>query len=240
MIRRQTILLSIIISLFVLGYSHDGKPWPPAAEGTCGEGAGGIGDTWEPGLGICLLDCHNPKDQLRLGDSSNDDNWWEWSYYGDGNPCVTGAFMGNECCFLCGDGQIDNEEECDPGSTIGPYVYNPSSDNTCACNDDCTCSESDSMEINTQIIPDYYNISNIYPNPFNPVTSITYGLPENTDILIKVYDMTGQQITTLVNTFQTAGYHIISWNASSYPSGVYLIRIDSGDFTQTQKVVLVK
>ena len=140
MIRRLIIVLPIIISLFVLGYSHSSKPWPAAATGTCGEEAGGIGDSWEPGLGLCLQDCTYPQNQLLLGDdSSNYDNWWEWAAYSDGNPCSTGAFMGDECCFLCGDGQINNNEECDPGSAIGPYIYNPSLDNTCACNDDCTC-----------------------------------------------------------------------------------------------------
>ena len=89
-------------------------------------------------------------------------------------------------------------------------------------------------------MPTEYALIAAYPNPFNPITKITYGLPENTDIQITVYDMGGTQIITLVNTFQTAGYHTISWNASSYPSGVYLIRMDSGEFSQIQKVVLVK
>ena len=96
------------------------------------------------------------------------------------------------------------------------------------------------LSIYEGISPDNYSISSIYPNPFNPVTKITYGLPENTDITISVYNMKGTQITTLVNTFQTAGYHSVNWNADNLPSGVYLIRMDSGDFTQTQKVVLVK
>jgi len=103
------------------------------------------------------------------------------------------------------------------------------------CGGDNAC-----LAIDKLIIPDNFSISSIYPNPFNPITSITYGLPENTDIQIIVYDIKGTQITTLVNTFQTAGYHNINWNASSYPSGVYLIRMDSGEFSQTQKVVLVK
>jgi len=90
------------------------------------------------------------------------------------------------------------------------------------------------------LIPEDFSIHSIYPNPFNPVTKITYGLPENTEIQIIIYDMGGTQVTSLVNTFQTAGYHTINWDASSFPSGVYLIRMDSGDFTQTQKVVLVK
>jgi len=108
------------------------------------------------------------------------------------------------------------------------------------CSQVCGGGDVSCLAIKELIIPQKYSISNIYPNPFNPVTKITYGLPENTEIQITVYDMGGTHITSLVNTFQTAGYHTINWNASSYPSGVYLIRMDSGDFTQTQKVVLVK
>ena len=90
------------------------------------------------------------------------------------------------------------------------------------------------------LIPENFSIHSIYPNPFNPSTNIIYGLPENTETQIIVFDMSGTHMTILVNTFQTAGYHTISWNASSYPSGVYFIRMESGDFTQTQKMVLIK
>ena len=97
--------MRIILSILLLSVCFaEGPNWPVASTGTCGEGAGGIGDSWEPGLGLCLLDCTNPQDQLHLGDSSNWDNWWEWSAYSDGEPCATGSFMGDECCFLCGDG----------------------------------------------------------------------------------------------------------------------------------------
>ena len=114
------------------------KPWPPAATGTCGSGAGGLGDSWEPGLGLCLLDCSNPQNQIRLAGSTHWDDWWEWSAYSP--ECGTGGFMGDECCFMCGDGQIDNNEECDPGSTIGPYSWDPASGNTCTCTSNCECS----------------------------------------------------------------------------------------------------
>jgi hypothetical protein len=100
-----------------------------------------------------------------------------------------------------------------------------------------TCSE---LSLFNGLIPEVFSIHSIYPNPFNPVTNITYGLPEHVNVQITVYDMGGTQITILENTFQIAGYHTINWNASSYPSGVYLIRMDSSEFTQTQKVVLVK
>jgi len=90
------------------------------------------------------------------------------------------------------------------------------------------------------IIPEDFSIHSIYPNPFNPITNITYGIPEYTNVQIIVFDLSGKQVETLMNDFQTPGYNSVSWNADNHPSGVYLIRMDSGDFTQTQKVVLVK
>ena len=233
--------MRIILSILLLSVCFaEGRTWPEASTGTCGEGAGGIGDSWESGLGLCLQSCSNPQDQLLLGDSSNWDNWWEWSTYSDGNPCATGAFMGDECCFLCGDGVINNEEECDPGSTIGPYVYDPSSNNTCVCNNDCTCNESASMEINTQTIPDNYSISSIYPNPFNPITNITYGIPEYTNVQIIIFDLSGKRVESLINEFQSPGYHSINWNADNHPSGVYFVKMIAGEYVNTQKLMLVK
>jgi len=98
----------------------------------------------------------------------------------------------------------------------------------------------DGLAIENQMIPASYGISSIYPNPFNPITQISYTIPQYSYLQFNIYDLTGRKITTLINEFQTPGYHSISWNADNLPSGVYLIRMDSGDFTQTQKVVLVK
>jgi hypothetical protein len=55
-----------------------------------------------------------------------------------------------------------------------------------------------------------------------------------------IFDLSGKQVESLINEFQTAGYHSVDWHADNYPSGVYLIKMESGEFTQTQKVVLVK
>ncbi len=84
-----------------------------------------------------------------------------------------------------------------------------------------------SMVIDKLIIPDNYRISSIYPNPFNPITTIEYSLPENANIELIVYNIYGRHMQTLIQGFQTAGYHSINWNASNYPSGVYLIRLES-------------
>jgi len=139
-------------------------------------------------------------------------------------------------CETCVDGVIvdndaDDDTVCDDIDNCPETVEETVNENGCS---------QGQLSLYTELIPEKFNISSIYPNPFNPITSITYGLPENTEIQITVYDMSGTHITTLVNSFQIAGYHTISWNADNLPSGVYLIRMDSGDFTQTQKVVLVK
>ena len=96
------------------------------------------------------------------------------------------------------------------------------------------------LAIDTPIIFENYRIYSIYPNPFNPVTTINYVLLENTDVMLDVYDINGKQITSLVNAFQVAGYHNIRWNASSFPSGVYLINMENSNFKKVQKIVLIK
>ena len=89
-------------------------------------------------------------------------------------------------------------------------------------------------------ISEDYSISSIYPNPFNPTTTISFSIPELGLTTITSHDINGRKLETLTNENLSIGNYSIDWNASSYPSGVYLIRMDSGDFTQTQKVVLVK
>ena len=92
----------------------------------------------------------------------------------------------------------------------------------------------------TVIIPTEYVLHPAFPNPFNPVTTISYGLPFETHITLNVYDVEGRRITTLTEGIRTAGTHTVEWNASSYPSGVYFVKLDAGQFTQTQKLILVK
>jgi len=102
--------------------------------------------------------------------------------------------------------------------------------------DDGSCA----LAIETPISLYQNGITSTYPNPFNPITTINYVLPENTDVILDVYDINGKQITSLVNAFQIAGYHNIRWNASSFPSGVYLINMESSNFKKVRKVVLIK
>ncbi|MBK6507756.1 MAG: T9SS type A sorting domain-containing protein [Ignavibacteria bacterium] len=74
-------------------------------------------------------------------------------------------------------------------------------------------------------IPDKYDLSQNYPNPFNPVTTINYDLPTDGIVTIKVYDILGRELKTLVNEMKTAGYHKIQFNAADLASGAYFYRL---------------
>jgi 5-hydroxyisourate hydrolase-like protein (transthyretin family) len=79
-----------------------------------------------------------------------------------------------------------------------------------------------------------------FPNPFNPVTTITYEIPERSIVTIKIYGVLGNEITTLVNEEKSAGRYEILFNAENLPSGIYFYRLQAGDYIETKKMVLMK
>ena len=89
-------------------------------------------------------------------------------------------------------------------------------------------------------IPDKYDLSQNYPNPFNPVTTINYDLPSDGIVTIKVYDILGRELKTLVNEMKTAGYHKIKFNAADFASGAYFYRMTAGNFAAVKKFVVLK
>ena len=88
--------------------------------------------------------------------------------------------------------------------------------------------------------PSEFALSPAYPNPFNPTTNIQFALPQNTDVQVVVFDMLGRQVAELANANYAAGYYTINWNATNQSSGVYIVRMIAGEFSATQKVMLVK
>jgi hypothetical protein len=89
-------------------------------------------------------------------------------------------------------------------------------------------------------IPNAFSLSQNYPNPFNPSTIIKYSVPISGVVTLKVYNSLGQEIATLVNQEQNAGNYNITFDASKLASGVYMYRIQSGDFSLTKKMTLLK
>jgi hypothetical protein len=89
-------------------------------------------------------------------------------------------------------------------------------------------------------IPIDYNIKQNYPNPFNPKTKIGYSIPQFSNVVVKVFDILGNEIETLVNEEKQTGTYEITWYAENLPSGVYFYRLQAGDFVETKKMVLLR
>jgi glycosidase len=88
--------------------------------------------------------------------------------------------------------------------------------------------------------PEDYNLFQNYPNPFNPTTTIRYGIIKPDLVRIKIYDILGREVKTLVNELKQAGSYEVQFDASGLASGIYLYRIESGSFIQTKKMILLK
>jgi hypothetical protein len=121
-----------------------------------------------------------------------------------------------------------SDEEYIVQSEIGEFVL----DNT-------------SLSLSDELIPTSFALHQNYPNPFNPITTLRYDLPEHSYVNVTVYDMLGREVRTLVNTTQEAGFKSVIWDATNdygkpVSAGVYLYKIQAGEFVQTKKMVLLK
>jgi photosystem II stability/assembly factor-like uncharacterized protein len=90
------------------------------------------------------------------------------------------------------------------------------------------------------LIPREYGLFQNYPNPFNPETTIRFSIPITSFAAIRIYDVLGRFVHSLVEEQLTAGNYSVSWNASEMPSGIYFYRIESGNFSESKKMILVK
>jgi len=97
-----------------------------------------------------------------------------------------------------------------------------------------------SEEIEVEILPTEFALYQNYPNPFNPSTVIEYEVPENSFVSLKVFDLLGKELVTLVNEEKSAGSYNVKFNAGQLASGFYIYKIDAGNFTSTKKMLLLK
>ena len=95
-------------------------------------------------------------------------------------------------------------------------------------------------DLTVATLPDGFTLSQNYPNPFNPFTMIRYTVPTATHVLLKVYDILGREIVTLVDAVQETGLKALPFDASALPSGVYLYQLRAGHYVQTRKLLLLK
>jgi len=108
--------------------------------------------------------------------------------------------------------------------------------------DTTNCAQTSTID---ETLPVTYALHNAYPNPFNPVATLRYDLPKDGLVAITVYDILGNIVNNLVNANQSSGYKSVQWNATNnqgqpVSAGVYLYKIQAGDFLDTKKMILLK
>ena len=90
------------------------------------------------------------------------------------------------------------------------------------------------------VIITQYSLSQNYPNPFNPSTTIEFDLPKTTEVTLKVFNILGEEVATLVSSKLSTGSYSYNWDASNFASGVYLYRLQAGDYVETKKMILMR
>ncbi|OUV01443.1 MAG: hypothetical protein CBC40_08130 [bacterium TMED80] len=101
------------------------------------------------------------------------------------------------------------------------------------------------MSADNDLVPIEFNLYQNHPNPFNPYTKLKYDLPKDSYVSLTIFDMLGNVVNNLVNTNQSSGFKSVQWNATDnlgqpISAGVYLYSIETKDFRQTKKMILLK
>ncbi len=90
------------------------------------------------------------------------------------------------------------------------------------------------------LIPKEFTLDQNYPNPFNPSTSIRFGLPQSADVELSIFDVLGRHVIDLARSRFDPGYHVVTWNCAECPAGLYFLRMQSGDYVATKKLLMLK
>lgn len=175
---------------------------------------------WYNDSSLCIVGNNNTIRMTR-----NNGNYWGWSKDSAGFPGYARIYQGhinfvqfvnNNSGFVCGSfGLI--ERTTDGGGQLINGIIN-----------------------NGITIPDCYILNQNYPNPFNPSTNIKYQIKSNTLVILKIFDILGKEVETLVNEKQSPGTFEIQWNGSNYPSGVYFYQLKAENFSETKRMILIK
>jgi hypothetical protein len=91
-----------------------------------------------------------------------------------------------------------------------------------------------------KVVPTEYTLEQNYPNPFNPTTQIKFTVPYSVNVSLKVYNMIGQEVATLVNEVKDAGKYTVTFSSNNLPTGTYYYKLNAGDFSEVKKMMLMK
>jgi len=128
-----------------------------------------------------------------------------------------------------------------PVTSSGSYLYQCDFHFSIGMTGSFTASAATGIENDrTSFGPDAFKLGQNFPNPFNPTTTISFDIPFQTYVSIKVYNLVGQEVATIMSGNMAAGSYTKIWNAEAMPSGVYFYRLQSGSVTDTRKLILLK
>jgi hypothetical protein len=97
-----------------------------------------------------------------------------------------------------------------------------------------------SVSLTSETVPKEYSLFDAYPNPFNPITKIKFAIPKESKVNLSVYNMLGEKVKELVNNYLTRGFYEIDFDASELTSGIYIYKIETNNFTDVKKLMVVK
>ncbi|MHB8581219.1 MAG: T9SS type A sorting domain-containing protein [Ignavibacteriaceae bacterium] len=188
----------------------------------------------------------NPEDSAIVEKSVN--NSWNWVKVGSAEYAINGNVLElkiNRSVFNVEGKKLDFEFKWSDNSENDGNIMDFYINGDAAPDDRFNYVYSDSFSnaagISEQsILPNDFSLSQNYPNPFNPSTEIKYSVAKSGLVTLKVYNLLGQGVETLINQEQKAGNYIVNFNASKLASGVYMYRIQSGDISITKKMTLLK
>jgi hypothetical protein len=90
------------------------------------------------------------------------------------------------------------------------------------------------------LLPNTYNLSSPYPNPFNPIVTIEFSVPMIERVTLRIYDVVGNEVHTIIDNDLSIGSYVLHWNASGKPNGIYFVRMNGGIFVDIKKIALLK
>jgi hypothetical protein len=135
------------------------------------------------------------------------------------SPCIDAGLVLSDVT----DDYLGRPRPAGSGYDIGAYEYNSS------------------VDVNNPIMKQFrFVLNQNYPNPFNPMTTISFILPSKSFVSLKVFDLLGKEVTTIVSEEMPAGNYSRQWNANGMPSGVYFYRLQAGSYTETKKLILLR
>jgi len=183
------------------------------------------GNVYVAGETVVILDSFIPLDYLTMKLNTNGQLEWIQTYDGLSNFADQIAAMTiNEAEEVFVTGISDQEQNIFKGnSDIVTIKYTQTS-----------------TGITSNVITTGYSLSQNFPNPFNPVTKITFNIPRPGFVNLKVFDISGKEIALLINEVKSGGQHSVDFDATAFSSGTYFYRIETGDFTMTKRMMVIK